>query len=647
MERIQAAIDAGLEGLFDLWDELGIEEAAKDERNQTVLEHFNRLINKMQDEERAAKKKILDSLEHHTKQVHKLCKELGISYDEPDSSLPLVKCEQAIRHEALRIKEIKEERMREVRQLRRQDEELCQRLAMDPYYVSSTTVPTSSQMEGLKEHIRSLEEEKFARLEQFVSSKEAIIHLYTELEIEPSTEFEREVACEETDRFILSQVNMEKVARILSGLEEQVKLNQRRVMECVERLDCLYDRLQLNMNDKFQFLAEHQGHSTSVIQRLEAEVERLEEIKKANIEKFVINLRDELHRLWDECYYSEQQRNAFTPLHSTNFTEELLEAHEAEARRMKDFYSLHGDLFRKVAQRQEVWNKFMELERRAKDPSRLMNARGNSLLIEEKERNKVNKALPKLEKELHDLIQEWEETSGQTFLVNGVNFMEYISRQKEDHINQLESEKIAREQAKKKTLLHETQFGTKPATPAKLKQQSMSIQAKTPGRKVVTPSSSRLLSRMQQGLATIRSPRAGKIAKGTSPRVGGTAQPKSFKEVAAQKERLKRGVLSEIDNSIITRSTRSASNLTLQSVDYAKFKKGTQLNSTEADTPELARGAGGRLLPSYMTPTMSAQNRMFKTPTTPASRSRLGTPKSASTSKLSSLRSNRALPYLI
>jgi hypothetical protein len=41
---------------------------------------------------------------------------------------------------------------------------------------------------------------------------------------------------------------------------------------------------------------------------------------------------------------------------------------------------------------------------------------------------------------------EWETSSGQTFLVNGVNFMEYISRQKDDHINQLESEKIAREQ---------------------------------------------------------------------------------------------------------------------------------------------------------------------------------------------------------
>ncbi len=54
----------------------------------------------------------------------------------------------------------------------------------------------------------------------------------------------------------------------------------------------------------------------------------------------------------------------------------------------------------------------------------------------------------------------------------------------------------------------------------------------------------------------------------------------------------------------------------MQSVDYALFKQGNPLNSTEADTPE-----GARRLPSYMTPTMAAQNRMFKTPTTPASRS--------------------------
>ena len=37
--------------------------------------------------------------------------------------------------------------------------------------------------------------------------------------------------------------------------------------------------------------------------------------------------------------------------------------------------------------------------------NRLMNTRGNTLLLEEKERNRVNKALPRIEQELHELIE--------------------------------------------------------------------------------------------------------------------------------------------------------------------------------------------------------------------------------------------------
>ena len=58
-----------------------------------------------------------------------------------------------------------------------------------------------------------------------------------------------------------------------------------------------------------------------------------------------------------------------------------------------------------------------------------MNARGNNLLMEEKERNKVNKALPRLEAELHELISSWEAAEGREFLVGGTNFTAFIANQ--------------------------------------------------------------------------------------------------------------------------------------------------------------------------------------------------------------------------
>ena len=103
----------------------------------------------------------------------------------------------------------------------------------------------------------------------------------------------------------------------------------------------------------------------------------------------------------------------------------------------------------------------MELERKAKDPSRLMNARGTVLLEEEKERNKVNKTLPRVEQELHGLIQQWEQDHGTDFRVRGVSFATFIEEQKEEHLRGLEMEKMPREKAKKENLLHETRFGAK------------------------------------------------------------------------------------------------------------------------------------------------------------------------------------------
>ena len=204
------------------------------------------------------------------------------------------------------------------------------------------------------------------------------------------------------------------------------------------------------------------------------EVDRLEDIKKANIEQFIINLRNELHAVWDDCYYSPDQRNAFSPLHCVEFTEELLEQHETELDKIKLYYEHHKELFKRVTMRQEVWNKFMELERKAKDPTRLMNSRGNQLLLEEKERNKVNKQLPRIEQELQELINDWEREQGKEFKVGGVSFAAFIEKQKEDHVQGLEMEKMAREKAKKEALLHETRFGAKPSTPAKLKRKIIS-----------------------------------------------------------------------------------------------------------------------------------------------------------------------------
>jgi len=620
-------VDGRLGQLYGLWTELGLNQENKKERNQTIQTYFVDLLDRMVEEEFRSKKKILDSLESNTKRAFKLSAELGIPFTEPDSSLVLIYYEKAVRNEAMRLSQIKEDRMKEVIALKRDDEELCKRLCMDPFYISTSAVPTTEKFEGLKDHIAGLETEKFTRLEKFFVLKENILSLYEDLESEPVTEFEREVVCEDADIFVLSSSNMSDVANILTELEERLKVNKKIVMDAVEKLDNLYERLQLDMNDKFQFLNEFRGNAPSNIRKLHLEVARLEEIKKANIGKFINTLREELHSVWDECFYTLEQRNDFKPLHSIEFTEELLEQHEDEVKRLKTYIILNRDLLTKVGQRHEVWGKYIELERRAKDPSRLMNNRGNQLLMEEKERNKVNKMLPKLEYELKDLISSWEDQNQTEFLVGGVSFTHYCEQQKNDHIMQIEAEKQAREQNKKKTLHQESMFGAKPVskwsinstgTPKQPPRTPLSRQISQASRTPLNIHTRRLAG---QGVASpvnsIRSPHAGvkggRIAKGKSPGAGIKRTPKTT-PAKLQEKKLQaiRGILEECSNeSIITTRAAKRRSVASEVPDYADFKKGTPLNSTVKGTPEPSR------------------NSRFATPKVPSSKG-FGTPKGSS-----------------
>lgn len=49
--------------------------------------------------------------------------------------------------------------------------------------------------------------------------------------------------------------------------------------------------------------------------QLKLEVDRLEELKLQNMKSVVQVIRVELAKYWDKCFYSQEQRDAFSPYH--------------------------------------------------------------------------------------------------------------------------------------------------------------------------------------------------------------------------------------------------------------------------------------------------------------------------------------------
>ena len=501
---LKLILDTGLKELYGLWEEIGFDTITQRDRNETVESHFKMVLEQMILEENLLKKQLVESLEQSMKECVKLSKELDTSYEDEDSNLSLLKMDHLMKGEVKRLETMKEKRIQEMVVLCKNEEILCMRLGLDPYYVSYESVPSSQQIQDLKEHIQRLEEERWTRMEQLVKMKETILSLYNELEEEPVSELEREIICEtDTERFVLSTVNIAAIKDILKRLQEKVVTNKNIVNELMKKLEKLYDLLQLDPQEKVHFLSDIKGHNSSIISRMSKEVERLIEIKKANIDKLVISLRKELSQIWDKCFYTEEQRNKFISQYSSDFTEELLEKHEAEVAKLKKYFLDNKEIFDKVSQRQKIWNQFVELERRSKDSSRLLNARGSNLLMEEKERNKVNKTLPKVEQELETLIGDWERVHQEQFLVRGVTFKEFIETQMEDKVKQLEKDKHTREMQRKETMSQDPRYEAK-LTPVRLGGHDSA--RVTPKRKHLTPGNV---------TDTMRSPMVGRVDKGT------------------------------------------------------------------------------------------------------------------------------------
>ena len=79
--------------------------------------------------------------------------------------------------------------------------------------------------------------------------------------------------------------------------------------------------------------------------------------------------------------------------------------------------------------------------------------------------------------------------------------------QKEQHRQDLEEEKLARDKAKKETLLHETRFGAKPSTPAKLRAPRKMPPNPNP-RSLIKSKTSCLAQKVPSAVANLKSPSA-------------------------------------------------------------------------------------------------------------------------------------------
>ena len=217
-------------------------------------------------------------------------------------------------------------------------------------------------------------------------------------------------------------------------LLDEKRGRERKIQELKSTVGSLWDRLGVEEPDRKRFLASNRGYGLRAINEFEAELDRLNELKRQNLHLFVEDARYKLQELWDGLYFSEEEMLEFAPAFSDVYSDALLSAHEAEISRLEALTEQRAPTLELINRHKTLVKDRDDLTAAAQDGSRLLakNNKGEKrdptrLLREEKMRKRIAKELPKLQVDLENVLARWEDEYGRPFLVHGVRYLDELA----------------------------------------------------------------------------------------------------------------------------------------------------------------------------------------------------------------------------
>lgn len=507
--------------LFEIWTDIGY----SPDEIQLRCKKFKEQIEFVVEDENKLRQRLLKSIDELMKQMTLLCEELDVEkhvvcqrIQEANEGMPLIMVKSEMKRQIVSLTEQKQERLKELNGLLERDRQISQELGTAPNHLDPTKLPTASQLQDLRRHIEYLVEEKAIRKIKLQDGSVIIAQLMHQLELAPKTSFEKCIFTGKLADIPLVSENMHKLRQLQEKLEAKIQENEAMGRELRNKLNRLWLRLKFERQFCDEFMDTNQGSKPSTLKVLKSEVARCEELKIQNIKKFVEQIRMELANLWDQCFYNREQRALFRHFNDENYTEELLEAHEREVDRLREFAMLADLILKKVLSWKELFQKMLEIEKKGYDTNRFAN-RGGQLLQEEKERKQIMIRLPKMEKELYTAVAEWEQENQCPILVEGKRISDYISDQWAQFNTDKENERQKRQQAKAEQLQQDMHGYSRTTTPAKKRPLG------TPGRinnahkksRLGEPGSSTLVSPAVHKLSFSRKPPSHRILSNRRP----------------------------------------------------------------------------------------------------------------------------------
>ncbi|KAL9881073.1 protein regulator of cytokinesis 1-like [Glossina fuscipes fuscipes] len=448
IEEIQLATKHYLITLTEIWRTMFDDESCKDYLKK-LLEHACHYYQELVEQSltrRSCIEKEINELKREAEDIKRLLKvEVNVPHRISDTT-PLMVIQYELDRSLEDLRQQLLERRAQISQLLEEQALLCDELGEPERPLLSDPLPTPSEIEDFRRHVENLHNEKQKLEKKLFTMRRDIKKFLDILNFKLRTEMEKNLL--HSRHIKLNQETFENLQHMYDLYGGQVQGLKENIDDMRKKLDTLWERLRTSPNtrSKFQQYTDYNQFTYDIIY---SELLRCETLKSQNIKTYVEQLRNEIREWWDKTLKSDLQRSRFSHFQSTCYTDDLLVLHELELDDLKLYYENNRQLFELYADRNILWDRMQALEAKASEPGRYNN-RGGQLLKEEKERKTIATKLPKIEQQIQQFVQMYEEREHAPFLVYGENIVDVMNYQWEQ--KRLKKEKLSSARSKSRVI---------------------------------------------------------------------------------------------------------------------------------------------------------------------------------------------------
>ncbi|KAL8768934.1 MAG: hypothetical protein Q9209_004989 [Squamulea sp. 1 TL-2023] len=441
--------------LHGIFDDIGLQTHERESRETELFAALSETLNNQLKLVTTEKNELTE--EAH--QIIKTIKQMETSLEDHKSNgtyqlddqklkvtVPLTRCVAGLKEKYNTVARLHSERFEQVKKLVQALESYSSHL--ESSFIKVTLPPTSenarvsptfdlspSYFTALDNEFTRVYDEYNRRLATVKATAEDVVNLWAELGT-PQAQTDSSIVKyhrEAPEQLGLHQQDIQNLQARRDRLLEEKRSRERKLKELKAHVEGLWDRLSVEESDRKRFLAQNRGCGLRVINDFEAELDRLNELKRQNLHLFVEDARYKLQALWDELYFSEEEMLEFTPAFSDVYSDALLSAHEGEIERLEVLKEQRAPTLQLIDKHKSLIKDREDLAASSQDASRLL-AKGTKgekrdptrLLREEKMRKRITKDLPKVEVELKKTLERWEDEYGRPFLVHGTRYLDEL-----------------------------------------------------------------------------------------------------------------------------------------------------------------------------------------------------------------------------